>query len=156
MITLRILAVLTAGALAASAGAGLIQYNFPLSGLEEVPPNASPATGFAMVSLDTDTNMLSWHITYSGLVAPIAASHFHEAPPGVNGPVRVNVGALPSPIIGSAIVTDAYEAAILAGNAYYNIHTSVFPGGEIRGQVIPEPTTLALLALGGLAGLRRR
>lgn len=152
----RIITLLAAGALAASAGAAVVHYHFPLSGLEEVPPNASPATGFAIVTLDTDTNMLSWTITYAGLLGSISASHFHEAPPGSNGPVRVNVGALSSPIVGSAAVTDAYEAAILAGNAYYNIHTSVFPGGEIRGQVVPEPTTLAMLALAGLAGLRRR
>lgn len=156
MTMLRILALLAAGALAASAGAAVINYNFPLSGLQEVPPNASPASGFAMVTLDTDTNMLSWNITYSGLLAPISASHFHEAPPGSAGPVRVGVGALPSPIIGSAAVSDSYEAAILAGNAYYNIHTSVFPGGEIRGQVVPEPTSLLMLGLTGLAVLRRR
>jgi hypothetical protein len=59
--------------------------------------------------------------------------------------------------------TSAAEAALAQamedGKAYLNIHTNVFPGGEIRGflQPVPEPGTflLAGLALAG-AMLRRK
>jgi hypothetical protein len=48
----------------------------------------------------------------------------------------------------------AFSQALNEGRAYFNIHTDVFPGGEIRGfLVVPEPTTFSLIAIGGMAVL---
>lgn len=55
---------------------------------------------------------------------------------------------------------DALFAGIEAGETYLNIHTSSFPGGEIRGflTLVPEPVTLSVFGVGlaGVALLRRR
>ncbi len=47
----------------------------------------------------------------------------------------------------------ALAADIAAGEAYWNVHTQTFPGGEIRGFLVPvpEPSSVALLILGGIA-----
>lgn len=138
-----------------------------LDGLQETPPNASPGTGGGpgVVNYDDATLNLSWNFSFQDLLAPASAAHFHKAPPGVAGPVVVpiTVPAATSGVSnGNAAITAAQGADLLAGQWYLNIHTSVFPGGEIRGQVIeqvPEPGTLLLLSMAGISGLfllRRR
>ncbi len=42
----------------------------------------------------------------------------------------------------------ALTNGMLAGEAYFNIHSSFAPGGEIRGFLVPEPGILGLLGLG--------
>ena len=60
-------------------------------------------------------------------------------------------------------ISNAFDALVdgmATGNAYYNVHTNLFPGGEIRGLLhqVPEPGPLTLLALGLtlLVAARRR
>ena len=135
-----------------------------LSGAQEVPPNASPGFDDAQMTYDDVTNELAWTIDFADLLAPTVAAHFHEAPPGVNGPIIVPIdlgafaGATAGTLTGSGLAPDVNEAALLSGGWYLNIHSTMFPGGEIRGQVaIPEPGLLGLLGLAaaGLIGVQR-
>ncbi len=108
-----------------------------LNGKSEVPPNASAGTGTADIDYDAATKKLSWKLTYSGLSGPATAAHFHgPAEPGKNAGVALAIpGATSSPAEGSATLTDAQAADLMAGKYYINVHTAANPGGEIRGQV---------------------
>jgi hypothetical protein len=108
-----------------------------LDGKSETPPNASTATGTADIDYDAASKKLTWKLTYSGLTGPATAAHFHgPAEPGKNAGVAVAIpNATTSPNEGSATLTDAQAADLLAGKYYVNVHTAANPGGEIRGQV---------------------
>jgi hypothetical protein len=94
-------------------------------------------TGSATVSYNTDSKQVTWRITYSGLSGPPTAAHFHgPAQPAANAGVAVPIpNAATSPVEGSATLTDAQAADLVAGRYYINIHTAANPAGEIRGQV---------------------
>ncbi|MCA6117726.1 CHRD domain-containing protein [Bradyrhizobium sp. WSM 1738] len=108
-----------------------------LDGKSQVPPNTSTATGTADIDYDPASKKLSWKLSYSGLSGPATAAHFHgPAEAGKNAGVAVAIpNAASSPVEGSATLTDAQAADLVAGRYYINIHTAANPGGEIRGQV---------------------
>lgn len=108
-----------------------------LDGKSEVPANTSAGAGTADLDYDAGSKKLSWKVTYSGLSGPATAAHFHgPAETGKNAGVAVAIpNAASSPVEGSATLTDAQAADLLAGKLYVNIHTAANPGGEIRGQV---------------------
>src|SRR6202051_4488331 len=132
------LATLAIGAAVAFAGPAFAdKMKATLDGKSQVPPNASAATGTADIDYDAASKKLSWKLTYSGLSGPATAAHFHgPAETGKNAGVAVAIpGATASPAEGSATLTDAKAADLMAGKYYINIHTAANPGGEIRGQV---------------------
>lgn len=136
--TRTVLAALALGAAVAYSGAAFAdKMKATLDAKSEVPPNTSAATGTADVDFDPASKKLSWKITYSGLTGPATAAHFHgPGEPGKNAGVAVpisNPGT--SPVEGSATLTDAQAADLVAGKYYINFHTAANPGGEIRGQV---------------------
>jgi hypothetical protein len=118
-----------------------------------VPPvsNADAnAFGNVTVTLDTTANTARFDVSVNGVASPVLIlSHIHEGAAGVNGPIRVDSGISPgSPITitnGSATFTRSNLAVatdvrdrILANPAgfYFNVHSSLNPGGVVRGQLV--------------------
>lgn len=115
----------------------IVPFNATLDGAQETPGTGSPGQGWAVFSIDTAANQLSYYIAFAGLAGAETAAHIHGMSlPGTAGGV---LQALPlgSPKVGVWNYTDAQEIGILEGLTYVNIHTGVFPGGEIRGQINP-------------------
>jgi hypothetical protein len=137
---LSVAALLTGGP---AAFARQIHFTAKLSGGGEAPPNQSPARGHVDATLDTDTNTLTWRVTYSGLSAAPTGAHFNGpvAYSGltaeVNAPIQVDTsGPLRSPFGGTAVI-DATQTKDLKGKRwYFNLHSTKFPNGEIRGPVV--------------------
>jgi hypothetical protein len=137
-------------------------YFGDLSWANEVPPAAGSAgTGRAVVIFSPDTKMLRIQATFSGLTSGTVASHIHcciSATP--TAPVATTTPYFPGFPTGvtsgtydntfDMTLASSYNAAfvtaqgsisaalnaILVGmtnsTAYFNIHTTMYPGGEIR------------------------
>ncbi len=122
-------------AVTTSANAETVNLKATLNASSEVPPTQSSGTGTLTATYDTTSKKLAWKGNYSGLTGPATAAHFHEGDPGKNGGVVVPINPPTSPFDGSATLTDAQAAQLLAGKWYVNVHTAANKGGEIRGQV---------------------
>jgi hypothetical protein len=109
-----------------------------LSGAQEVPPVQTRGNGTATMTLNKATKTLTYSVSYAGLSGPATAAHFHgPAPTGTNAGVAVPITVGANPMTGTAQLTDAQMADLLADRWYINIHTDANKGGEIRGQVVP-------------------
>jgi CHRD domain/PEP-CTERM motif len=146
------------------AQADIINFEANLDSFQEVPPNVSPGFGTAELTLNTATNTVS---IVSGSYNDLLGNSFAVtlnglAAVGANGPVILsftldNPGTTSGTFSGTALALPDQATAdgMVAGNTYINIRDSVFPSGELRGQVIqtPEPSSLILAVLAGIAAL---
>ena len=124
------------------AGAQTI-YLTILSGAYESQPNDSSASGSARVILNAAQNQITVDATWIGLAASATGGYIHgPAGPGTNTAVIFILG-ISGTTSGSVTqltfgVTSNQIDQLQSGLFYVNVHSSTFPGGEIRGRLLPE------------------
>jgi hypothetical protein len=118
-----------------------------LSGAQEVPLSTSAALGFMEVNYRKDTKILNYKVTWSGLTSAPTLMHIHGlAPTGYPAGVVQTILAASNPTLfpatgtysGTMLVDGVVvkEQDLLNGMYYMNMHTTLNPSGEIRGQIV--------------------
>jgi CHRD domain len=132
-----LLAAVGCGSMMKPAASNMVAMTTQLRGANEVPPNTSPGTGVVDAAFNKDTMQLRWKVTYSGMTGPATMGHFHgPAAVGANAGVALGwTNPVATGMEGSATLTAAQAADLMAGKWYANVHTAAFPGGELRGQM---------------------
>jgi CHRD domain len=142
-----LLAGVVALALSAVAYAAPTTFVANLSAENEVPgcPAGveSGAQGVAVVRVDAETGEITYRVVASNLPGTIAGSpgaHIHVGGAGEAGPVvePLNLTGLESGLVAAGTATNPTLAAAILddpANYYVNVHTTVCPGGAIRGQL---------------------
>ncbi len=149
-----VLAIVGSSAVVFAGGGNFVAH---LSGGEEVPPRDTLAQGQAIFNLRADGSELQYRLVVAN-IENVSMSHIHLAPAGVNGPVVAWLYPHQPPaqlipgrfdgVLAEGVITSSdlvgplagmgledLVAAIESGNAYVNVHTSQYPGGEVRGQI---------------------
>ncbi len=134
-----------------------------LIGYQEVPSISSRGSGEFEAKI-VDNSKIEYKLSYRDLEAAVQQAHIHFGQRSVNGGISVflcsNLGngpagtqacpAAPATVTGTLVAANVIGpssqgiaagefaellAAIRAGKTYANVHTSMFPGGEIRAQL---------------------
>jgi hypothetical protein len=135
-----------------------------LTGDEETPAVSTTGKGEFRLVIYPDRSTIQWELTYSDMRADVTQAHIHFGQPGIAGGISVflctNLGNGPSgtqacpareaslsgtitmqSVLGPAVQgiaagdLDALVEAIRSRLTYANVHSTMWTGGEIRGQI---------------------
>lgn len=100
----------------------------------------SPASGSVTANYSPSRRLLSWRLSYRNLSGPITWAEFRG--PDIEGTdsaiVSMNTQIEGNPHPGGATLTERQAADLIAGRWYVVIKTEKYPGGELRGAVVPD------------------
>jgi hypothetical protein len=118
-----------------------------LDNTQEVPPTDSAATGGGLLAVDTATGKIAGFAVSEGVIGTVA--HIHSAARGVAGDNIVTLVGGPSHwfVPDNTTLSSANVTGFQNDNLYYNIHSTAFSGGEIRGQIDMTPTAIKFASL---------
>ena len=108
-----------------------------LSAANEVPgPGDAGGSGTAQLWFDI-TGMVCFDLTFGGLTGAVSGAHVHLGDPDASGPVVIDLDwALNGPAGCLAVEESLIDQMLDDLDAYYvNVHTFMYPGGAIRGQL---------------------
>ena len=158
LLVVAFLALSIVGAAPALAAEGI---SAQLNSYEETPSTLnSPGTGVFVGLIDSDETFINYQLFYTDLQgATVLFAHIHFGKPGESGGVvaflcggggKPACPAAGTPITGTIVAANvqalagqnlaagdmaAFVRAIRSGFTYANVHTNIFPGGELRGQI---------------------
>lgn len=108
-----------------------------LQGSQEVPSVSTTGEGWVAASLSKNKQMVHIWAVFRNTMGTVNAAHFYKAAMGANGSV---VADLSSNIMGNtiqaSIPASAFADDLIAGNIYLNVHSDMFPNGELRAQMM--------------------
>ena len=143
----------------------------------------SPGIGRGTVELDLETNVVSLDLAWEGMIGDLTKLHIHGpattdmsnpqhiieifGPPAVPADLATTSGTWSDSFELQTLVQSGFDPiepseiidAMIRGEAYLNVHTTVFGTGEIRGNLglpVPEPNGTVMSVIGVAAAVVRR
>ncbi|HEY7214992.1 MAG TPA: CHRD domain-containing protein [Thermoanaerobaculia bacterium] len=141
-----------------------------LRGFEEVPALSNPSGGFFTATINEDGTEMTYELTYFNIEGNVTQAHLHFGQRSVNGGIMIFLcsnlgngpagtqecptkggtisGTITAANVGSGAASQGVAAGelfsvlrgIRGGVVYANVHTDIFPGGELRGQLVFTPS----------------
>lgn len=125
-------------------------FEVTLNGHQQVPMTSSSAMAMATVELDQTLMLMKASMNVENIEG-FSAAHIHQGGIGLNGDVAFAFSAASSNVyeVAETSVTETQIADLLAGQWYINVHTDMYPDGEVRGQIVDDETSIITFKLNG-------